>query len=58
MDGLSLTYDPVDAVPWPKYTLDNPRNFYFTANETSYVEPDTYRAEAIEYVSGIVSSQR
>jgi len=58
MEGSSLTCETVDAVPWPKYTLDNPCNFYFTANETSYVEPDTYRAEAIEYVSGIVSSQR
>ncbi|PVH87433.1 triacylglycerol lipase [Cadophora sp. DSE1049] len=46
----------VDAVPWPKYTLDNPCNFYFTANQTSYVEPDTYRAEAIEYLSGIAAA--
>jgi triacylglycerol lipase len=56
--GNRLIRDPVDAVPWPKYTLDNPSNFYFTANQTSYVEPDYYRAEPIAYLSGIVSSQR
>jgi hypothetical protein len=53
-----LTRDLVDAVTWPEYTLDNPSNFYFTANQTSYVEPDIYRAEPIAYLSGIVNSQR
>jgi triacylglycerol lipase len=53
-----LTGDVVDAVHWPKYTLDNPRNFYFTANQTSYVEQDYYRAEAVAYLAGIVNSQR
>ena len=53
-----LTGDEVDVVRWPKYTLDNPRNIYFTANQTPYVEQDYYRAEAIAYLSGIVNSQR
>ena len=38
---------------WPWYTLDQPENMVFFANETTmgYVEPDTYRAEGIAYIS-------
>ncbi|CZR61563.1 related to triacylglycerol lipase V precursor [Phialocephala subalpina] len=49
--------DPNNAgygcVEWPKYTLYNPRNIVFDANVTNlaYVEPDTYRAEGIAYIS-------
>jgi hypothetical protein len=43
----------VSCMNWPKYTLDNPRNMVFDVNVTnlSYVEPDTYRAAGIDYIS-------
>ncbi|KAH8591288.1 Alpha/Beta hydrolase protein [Bisporella sp. PMI_857] len=43
----------VSAIYWPEYTLDKPRNIIFDTNVTAlaYVQPDTYRAEGIEYVS-------
>ncbi|KAJ6263014.1 Cholinesterase [Drechslerella dactyloides] len=28
---------------WPKYEKDDPKNFVFDGNTTSYVEPDTFR---------------
>ena len=41
------------AIKWPLYTLDEPQNMVFFANETvmGYVEPDTYRADGIAYIS-------
>ncbi|KAL2803399.1 Alpha/Beta hydrolase protein [Aspergillus granulosus] len=36
---------------WPKYTVDNPEDFVFDANVTSYVEPDTYRKEGIALIN-------
>jgi hypothetical protein len=38
---------------WPVYTLEQPENMVFFANETTmgYVEPDTYRADGIAYIS-------
>ncbi|KAH6668380.1 triacylglycerol lipase [Halenospora varia] len=43
----------VSCVTWPKYTLEDPRNIVFDANvtELAYIEPDTYRAEGISYLS-------
>ncbi|TGO78207.1 hypothetical protein BELL_0075g00250 [Botrytis elliptica] len=40
-------------VSWPRYTLDDPKNFVFDVNATSlaYVEPDYYRAAEIQYIS-------
>lgn len=42
----------VPAPTWPAYTLDNPQTFIFNANVTnlSYVEPDIYRAEGIQWM--------
>ena len=40
----------VPAATWPIYSLDNPQNFVFDANVTSYLEPDIYRAEGIAYM--------
>jgi hypothetical protein len=42
----------VPAPIWPAYTLDNPQTFFFDANVTnlSYVEPDIYRAEGIQWM--------
>jgi carboxylesterase type B len=50
----------VEGVPaWPVYeALDGyGENFVFDANVTSYVEPDTFRAEAIAYLQSVWSSQ-
>jgi hypothetical protein len=43
----------VSCVNWPEYTLENPRNMVFDVNVTNlaYVEPDTYRAEGIQYLA-------
>jgi hypothetical protein len=40
------------AEPWPKYSLDNPQNIVWDANETelAVVEADTYRAEGIRFI--------
>jgi hypothetical protein len=40
----------VAAATWPVYSKDNPQNFVFDANVTSYVEPDIFRAEGINYM--------
>ncbi|KAH8890481.1 triacylglycerol lipase [Thozetella sp. PMI_491] len=46
------------SVHWPVYQLEAPRNIVFDANATglAYVEPDTYRAEAIAYMASIFVS--
>jgi triacylglycerol lipase len=43
----------VGNVPWPKYTLDDPKNIVFDVNVTdlAYVEPDYYRAAGIKYIA-------
>ncbi|KJX94540.1 carboxylesterase family protein [Zymoseptoria brevis] len=40
------------AEPWPKYSLENPMNIVWDANETelAVVEPDTYRQEGIRFI--------
>eukprot|EP00644_Phytophthora_capsici_P009783 jgi/Phyca11/577335/estExt2_Genewise1.C_PHYCAscaffold_1080005 len=42
----------VTTLKWPEYTLDAPQNLVFDANvtETAYIEPDTFRAEAIAHM--------
>lgn len=42
----------VSCVTWPKYGDGQARNLVFDANATSlaYVEPDTFRAEGIQYI--------
>jgi hypothetical protein len=46
----------VNFLKWPVYTLDTPQNMVFNTNVTglAYLEPDTYRAEAIAYLSETV----
>ncbi|KAF4550802.1 Carboxylesterase-like protein 9 [Elsinoe fawcettii] len=39
------------AEDWPTYSTDNPQDFVFDANRTSYAEPDTYRAQGIEVIN-------
>jgi hypothetical protein len=47
-----LLHCVVTALTWPEYTPDHPQNIVFDANVTefAYVEPDTYRAEAIAHM--------
>jgi triacylglycerol lipase len=42
----------VPGPEWPAYTLDNPQTLFFDTNVTglAYVEPDTYRAEGIQWM--------
>ncbi|KAL3659424.1 hypothetical protein V7S43_015695 [Phytophthora oleae] len=42
----------VTALEWPEYTLDDPQDIVFDANVTdvAYIEPDTFRAEAIAHM--------
>ncbi|KAF1976314.1 alpha/beta-hydrolase [Bimuria novae-zelandiae CBS 107.79] len=40
---------------WPKYALLRPEEFVYDASVTSYVEPDTYRAEGMKLInSGVL----
>lgn len=43
---------------WPKYTLPHPRNYVFTINETLYTEPDTFRAEGINWLMAMMISSK
>ncbi|KAF1967832.1 carboxylesterase family protein-like protein [Bimuria novae-zelandiae CBS 107.79] len=36
---------------WPVYDVNNPRDFVFDANVTSYAEADTYRQEGIQLIN-------
>lgn len=36
---------------WPKYDVDDPLDFVFDANVTSYVEQDTYRKQGIDLIN-------
>ena len=40
------------CLKWPRYQLDNPRNIVFDVNAThlTYLEPDDYRQEEIEFL--------
>ncbi|KAL4969629.1 Alpha/Beta hydrolase protein [Aspergillus stella-maris] len=41
-----------EAVPlWPKYEMDDPRDFVFDANVTGFVEADTYRAVGMKLIN-------
>ncbi|KAJ5733852.1 hypothetical protein N7493_002638 [Penicillium malachiteum] len=48
VDGVNL-----EGLQWPVYTLPDPKNIVFNVNVTgnAYIEPDTYRAEAIRYMA-------
>ncbi|PWY86478.1 cholinesterase [Aspergillus sclerotioniger CBS 115572] len=58
INHLDPNYNNVTNVHWPAYTLDHPRNMVFDVNVTglAYVEPDTYRAEGIGYITSILQS--
>lgn len=43
---------------WPKYALPSPENYVFTINETLYTEPDTYRAEGINYLMDMMIASK
>lgn len=40
------------GIEWPKYSLEDPQNMVFDVNVTNlaYTEPDTYRAEGIDFL--------
>lgn len=42
-----------EGLQWPLYRQDNPSNMVFNVNVTgcAYIEPDTYRSEAIAYMA-------
>lgn len=44
--------------PWPKYELPAPRNYVFTINETLYTEPDTFRAEGINWLMDMMVASK
>jgi triacylglycerol lipase len=43
----------VAATRWPKYKGHEAENFVFDANVTSYIEEDTWRGEAIDYINSL-----
>ncbi|KIV99395.1 uncharacterized protein PV09_08938 [Verruconis gallopava] len=36
---------------WPRYDVNNPLDFVFDANRSSYAEPDTWRKEGIDLIN-------
>jgi len=36
---------------WPKYSLDQPMDYVFDANVSSYAEPDTYRKQGMQLIN-------
>ncbi|KAJ9649718.1 hypothetical protein H2201_001863 [Coniosporium apollinis] len=40
-----------EVEPWPRYDNGNPQDFVWSVNETSYAEPDTYRAEGMRLIN-------
>ena len=48
-------HDPNGAsgTDWPKYSLDNPKNFVFGPGNTS-VQDDTYRQEGISVLTAVL----
>ena len=38
---------------WPKYSLEDPKNFVFGPNGTTSVQDDTYRKEAISVLNAV-----
>ena len=49
---LTPNINVMTDITWPKYILDKPQNLVFDANKTEmvYIEDDTYRAEAINFL--------
>jgi carboxylesterase type B len=42
---------------WPKYSLQDPKNFVFGPNGTTSVQDDTYRKEAMSVLNALVLQQ-
>lgn len=40
---------------WPVYSVQNPQNFVWDANVTSYAEPDTWRAAGIALINSVAA---
>ena len=53
-----LTSSLVDAEEWPVYEVEGSKNFVLEQNRTSHAEPDLYRAEGMQYISGIILANR
>ena len=43
-------------VRWQAYGKDQPVDLVFDANVTSYMEPDTWRQEGIDYINSVASA--
>ncbi|KAI9700164.1 MAG: hypothetical protein M1820_006946 [Bogoriella megaspora] len=43
---------------WPKYELESPRDIVWDVNRTSFVEPDTLRAEGIKLINQYAEAYR
>jgi len=39
------------SAAWPQYDVDEPMDWVFDANVTSYAEPDTYRKEGMALIN-------
>ncbi|OJJ50147.1 hypothetical protein ASPZODRAFT_110266 [Penicilliopsis zonata CBS 506.65] len=48
----------VPVPEWPKYQLPAPRNYVFTINQTLYTEPDTFRAEGINWLMDMMVASK
>ncbi|PWY92122.1 carboxyesterase [Aspergillus heteromorphus CBS 117.55] len=44
------------SVRWQPYGKDEPVDLVFDANVTSYMEPDTWRKEGIDYINSVASA--
>lgn len=53
---MNTDCEVVNPLKWPKYTVDGAQNIVFNTNvpDLAYLQPDTFRAEALEYLSNTV----
>ncbi|KAF2856445.1 alpha/beta-hydrolase [Plenodomus tracheiphilus IPT5] len=51
LDPNNWKHRPKGVKKWPKYSVEDPKNFVFDANVTSYAEKDTWRKEGIDLIN-------
>lgn len=50
---IAANYPGGGIETWEPYTQDAPNHYYFNLNETSHMEVDSYRTEAINYLNNL-----
>ncbi|KAH8900748.1 alpha/beta-hydrolase [Thozetella sp. PMI_491] len=51
LDPNTYASRPSNVEPWPRYDLNDPKDFLFDANVTSHAESDSWRAKGIKLIN-------